>query len=521
MVSASVVAVHEGRIAALGSSAAEVRAVAPAGAEVHEFPGACVLPGFWDSHVHVERVGVVSRSCMLYQAGSVAEIQELLAAHAAEVPEREVICGRAGCLHPAMLAEGRLPDRRDLDEAVPDRPLVFHDVNKVFANSAALRGAGVTAETPDPVDGRIDRDGRGEPTGVCWFLGGQGLFNELIMLRPSYGPDEFGENFRDGCLALAAKGITTVVQAYATGEQIGAIGKLDAEGRLPCRTVVHPAAVSGGQFEDFMACPYEFGQQLGELSQVGPLKLLYDLFVMHRTARVSRHFEGQPENFGSYNTSPEELGTRVNAAMARGFPVAVHVTGDEGLDEAVEAIAGELKARGGSAPEGSFLIHGYFASRSAPQRMAELRLGLAAQPVFHYAWADQVEEFIGRERTCEFYPYDRYLAAGVTVAGGSDAPVAWFDPLCGIYAATTRKSASGKVWGEEHAVNPETAVSFFTDAAARLVPWSGLSGKLEPGEPADFVVLDRDPRAAGGGDVREIKVLATYVAGKEVYRAEE
>ncbi|MHC4914331.1 MAG: amidohydrolase family protein, partial [Planctomycetota bacterium] len=192
-----------------------------------------------------------------------------------------------------------------------------------------------------------------------------------------------------------------------------------------------------------------------------------------------------------------------------------------GLDEAVAAIAAETKALGSSAPEGSFLIHGYFASPEAPQRMADLGLGLAAQPVFHYAWADQVEEFVGTERACDFYPYDRYLEAGVTVGGGSDAAVAWYDPFCGIYAATTRKSASGRVWGPEHGVNPETAVSFYTDAAAGLVPWTGLSGRLEPGEPADFVVLDRDPRRAEGAGILETKVLATYVAGREVYRAKE
>jgi predicted amidohydrolase YtcJ len=236
---------------------------------------------------------------------------------------------------------------------------------------------------------------------------------------------------------------------------------------------------------------------------------------------VSQHYVGQPENFGAYNTTPEELVERIHGAMPRGYPVGVHITGDEGLDEAVEAIAAETKALGSSAPEGSFLIHGYFASPDAPKRMADLGLGLAAQPIFHYAWADQVEEFVGTERACDFYPYDRYLGAGVAVAGGSDAAVAYYAPLYGIYAATTRKSASGKVWGEQHAVSAETAVSFFTDAAARLVPWAGLSGRLDPGEPADFVVLDRDPRDAGAGDVREIEVLATYVAGKEVYRAPE
>ncbi len=521
MTAPSAIAVSGGRVAALGASTAEVRAAAPDGAEVLDFPGACLLPGFWDTHVHVERVGLVAEGCELYTARSIAEIQETLAEHAAEHPGSGVVYGRAGCLHPAMLTEGRLPTRRDLDEAVSDRPAFFHDVDKVFANTAALRAAGITAKSPDPDGGRLDRDGDGEPNGVCWFRGGQALFDGLTALRPSLGPEEYAEYYRKGCLRLAARGVTTVIQAYARNHQIGAIRKLDADGRLPCRSIVHPAGVRGDDYREFLETPYEFGQRLGPLSHVGPLKLLYDLFIMHRTARVGRHYVDQPDNFGAYNTTPEELAERIHGAMTRGFPVGVHVTGDEGLDEAVAAVAAETKALGESAPEGSFLIHGYFVSPGAPRRMADLGLGLAAQPVFHYAWADQVEEFVGTERACDFYPYDRYLEAGVPIGGGSDAAVAWYDPLYGIYAATTRKSASGRVWGPEHRVNPETAVSFFTDAAARLVPWTGLSGRLEAGEPADFVVLDRDPRRAEGAGVLETKVLATYVAGREVYRAKE
>ncbi len=520
MTSVSAIAVLEGRVAALGANPEEVRVAAPDAAEVFDFPGAKLLPGFWDTHVHVERVGLVAEGCELYTAGSIAEIQEGLAGYAAANHDRDVIFGRAGCLHPAMLAEGRLPTRQDLDEAVGGRPVVFHDVDKAFANSSALKAAGITKGSPDPEGGRLDRDTGGEPNGVCWFRGGQGLFNKLIALRPTFGPEEYAENYRKGCLQLASKGITTVIQAYAKNDQIGAIGELDADGRLPCRSIVQPAGVRGNDYQEFLETPYEFGQQLGPLSHVGPFKLLYDLFIMHRSARVSQHYVGQPENFGGYNTTPEELVERIHGAMTRGFPVGVHITGDEGLDEAVAAIAAETKAFGSSAPEGSFLIHGYFASPDAPKRMADLGLGLAAQPIFHYAWADQVEEFVGNRRACDFYPYDRYLDAGVTVGGGSDAAVAWYDPLYGIYAATTRKSASGKVWGEEHAVDADTAVRFFTEDSARLVPWTGLSGKLEVGEPADFVVLDRDPRDGDAGDVRQIKVLATYVAGREVYRAE-
>jgi predicted amidohydrolase YtcJ len=113
----------------------------------------------------------------------------------------------------------------------------------------------------------------------------------------------------------------------------------------------------------------------------------------------------------------------------------------------------------------------------------------------------------------------KIAATGVTFGGGSDAPVADFDPLSGIYAAGTRRSASGRVWGAEHALSNETAVAMFTESAAELVPWSGLSGRLAEGEPADFVVLDGDARRVPGEELHSIRVLATYVAGHEVYRA--
>lgn len=516
------VAVKDGRLAGLGGDPEELRRRC-AGCEILSFPGRCLLPGFWDTHAHVERLGAAATSeCMLYEVDSIAGLVGRLAEFAAGHPEYEAIRGRAGCLHPATLAEGRMPDRRDLDRAVPDRPLVVHDVNKAVANSASLAAAGIGPDTADPPGGLIERAADGRPSGICRFRGGQKLFDRLAPGLPTFTPEVFAEMFEAGCRTLAARGVTTVVQAYATTREIRAVARLDAEGRLPCRTILHPAAAHEGQFEDFLSGALPFGQRLGALSHVGPLKIIYDLFVMHRTAKVSVPFAGQPENRGVYNIRPEELARRVDAALDRGFPLAVHATGDAGLTEAVDALGRAFDRRGGAGavPAGSFIIHGYFAPPGLPERMAALGLGLAAQPVFHWAWADQLEELVGPERTADFYPYDRYLAAGVRVGGGSDAPVAWFDPLRGMAAAVTRRSASGRVWGAEHAVSVETALSFFTDGAAALFPWSGLSGRLAPGEPADFVVLDRDPRAVPIDEIHRARVLATYVAGRRVYVAE-
>jgi len=491
------VAVSHGRIAALGADGESVAREAPPGAEILHFPNGAVLPGFWDTHVHVASFGAALASCWLYDAASIDEIVSRLADHAGRNPHLDVVAGRAGNLDPAALAEGRLPTAADLDRAERERPVVVSDVNKCVGNTAALSAAGLSGDAA---------------TGVAWF----GDKARLEKLTPRARPESYAERFVAGLDALAALGITTVVDGYASIEQIEAIRRLDAAGRLACRVIVQPPGSSEEQLRAFEASGLEFGQELGPRSRVGPVKLFFDRFVMHRSARMSEPYEGEPDNVGGYFVEPEALARRLRAVMDRGFPAAVHVTGDRGVAELLDVFGCEV-ARRSDAPAGSYLIHGYFPPPGAPERMAELGLGLAAQPPFLYHWADTLERFVGRKRAEHFYPLDRYLAAGVAVAGGSDGPVADPNPLLGIYAATTRRSASGRVWGPEHALPMSQALALYTECAARLFAWSGFPGRLAVGQPADFVVLDRDPAATGAADVRSLRVLATFVGGRRSY----
>ena len=144
------VAVEAGKIAALGTEREAVARGAPAGAEVLHWPGGFVLPGLWDTHVHVAGVGEAGAGCALYDARSIDEIVRRLGDHARRNSRAKVILARAANLDAATLAEGRLPTAADLDRAEPDRPVVVTDVNKRVANSAAMRFVGLTAAAPDP-----------------------------------------------------------------------------------------------------------------------------------------------------------------------------------------------------------------------------------------------------------------------------------------------------------------------------------------------------------------------------------
>ena len=479
-------AIKHGRVAALGASREEVARAAPRGAEVLDFAPGIVLPGFWDCHVHLASLGEVTAGCWLYDAGSIREIVERIADFASRNPKAPAIAARAGNLEAAALAEGRLPTPADLDHAEHQRPVVISDVNKCVGNHAALTLAGFD-----------------DPSGIAWF-GDKARLEGLLPRRRA----RFEERFLAGLDALAARGVTTAVEGYLSPDEIETVRRLDAEGRLPCRVIAQVAASTEEQSRAFAASGLEFGQELGPMSRVGPAKVFFDRFVMHRTARMAKPYEGEPANVGGYFNPPEAFAQRVRTAFDRGFPVAAHVTGDQGLAEAVEVLARELD-RGG--PEGSFIIHGYFAPEGVPERMAGLGLGLAAQPAFLYHWADTLERFVGRERTEHFYPLDRYLAAGVAVGASADAPIADPDPLLGLHALTARRSASGRAWGMEHALPLEQALGLYGEGAARLYAWSGLGGRLEVGGPADFVVLDREPSQAG--DLRQCRVVAIFVAG--------
>lgn len=306
----------------------------------------------------------------------------------------------------------------------------------------------------------------------------------------------------------------------ASHAEIAEIRRLDAEGRLPCRVIAQPPASSEDQLRALAESGLHFGQELGPMSRVGPVKIFFDRFVMHRSARLKQPYQGQPENFGGYFNAPAALAELLRGAFNLGFPVAVHVTGDRAIAELVEAVSREASRRKRDLPPGSFVIHGYFAPEGVPQRMADLGLGLAAQPAFLHAWADTLERYVGPERTNGFYPFDRYRDAGVTVAASSDAPIVAPDPLLGLYTMTTRRSASGRAWGPDHAVTTTEAMEVYTASAARLFGWSGFPGELAVGKPADFVVLDRDPCTTEAQELRHARVLATYVSGCETFRRE-
>lgn len=509
---ASAVGIAGGRFIAVGADE-EVLRLRTESTVLEDLKGAAVIPGIIDSHAHVDAVGRVLRDADLYDVRSIAEILTKMSEQARRVGGSEPVAGRGDCFHPTSLTERRLPTRTDLDRIATDRIVAITDVNKTIVNTYALEKIGIGEDACPPTGGVIGRDPEsGELDGTFYYaaktmtpLGAQSASGTDVPLE---------EALVDAGNAMVAAGITGAVLPSAGIDTIEAVRELTSRGKLPLRVTVLPRIAlllddEGALERAGLSC----GARTDMLA-VGPLKIFYDRFLMHRTALMHEHYEGEPENRGVSWRTRQELSDAVCRAADAGWPVAVHVTGDRGLEEVVEAIA-DASPSHLACPH--HVIHAYFPTRKSLARMADAGIAAALQPPFHRAWGETVREFVGERRAAGFSPLRAFLEAGITCGAGSDAPVTHFRPGLGINAAVTRLTAGGTCLGEEHALTAAEALRLYTLGSAGVTGEADRKGSIRPGKLADMVVLERDPLAAAPDDLADIKVARTIVGGRTVF----
>ncbi|ADU51999.1 Amidohydrolase 3 [Thermaerobacter marianensis DSM 12885] len=476
------------------------------------------------------------------------------------------------------LAEGRAPTRWDLDRGAADVPVVITRIcyHVVAVNSKALELAGITRDTPDPPGGRIDRDERGEPTGVL-----REAARYLVLdLIPMPSPEAQAEMLAKLSPLLLARGITAITDMMARRRPVDDLTLYRAaRGRgLRQRAVLYylwehlreelpgEAAGTGGR-------PLALEPGATDLRQpvfVGGIKVFADGSISGRTAWVDPPFggvdppfrgtggsgsgeagaagspahpgpgvpagsfaptglaapsgaagsSGVPGQHGLALTTPDEL--RAAAAVARraGVQLAVHAMGNR----AVDLVVGTLGALPGWLRDGPSvrLEHATLASRDAMARAARAGIAFVPQPIFLFAEIESYLNNLGVERARRAYALRSMLEAGVTVALSSDAPAtSWADPaspFVNMKAAATRVASSGTPVGLNEAIPVAVALALYTREAARVTRIPGV-GQLKPGYAADFVVLDRDLLSVEPADLDAVRVVATYMGGERVYPA--
>ncbi|MGH2453808.1 MAG: amidohydrolase [bacterium] len=507
-----------GRIVALGGT--DELAAAFRGYERVDLGGATALPGFVDSHIHLAPYGIALRRLNVAAVRSLPEAVEAVAAAVARERPGAWILGRGWDKN--VWPEDRFPSAADLDAVSPHHPVALSskDGHLLWVNTAALRLAGVTGQTPDPPGGEIARDRRGEPVGIFKEESAKALVGKVI---PSGDTPAIERGIHDAAAMLHRVGITGVhsfvgTEAYEGGKVLSVLQQLAARGALRLRVW---ATLPLGELEAAAAG----GRRSGvgdEWLRVGPVKVFADGTLGSQTASMLEPFDGQPHNSGIAIHSREELIAIVRRAVAAGFWCAIHAIGDRAnrwvLDayEASEEASRRLGAR-------HRIEHVQVLHPDDLPRLARMGVTASMQPIHATSDRDIADRYWGtRSRTA--YAWRSLLRAGTALAFGSDAPVETPDPWQGIYAAVTRRRPgdSRPAWYPDETLSVEEAVRAYTVGAARASGEEGIHGSLAPGRLADFIALDRDVMTEAPRDpevLLQVRVLATVIAGVPVYEA--
>ena len=511
------VAVAGGRILALGSHA-EVMQTAGAGTRVVELAGRPVLPGLIDAHLHI--LGYSMTLDLLGVAGmeSLEMVKAAVADRAGSRQTGDWVVGRGW--DQDRWAEKREPNRFDLDEVSPNHPVYLQrNCNHLaVVNTAALKLAGITRETPDPDGGKIDRDPvTGEPTGLL-RENAQGLVQRAI---PAVSHERKRELLRRAMKEALSYGITAV----HTDDVDRAAGGFDKAEDL-FRSVQAEAPVRVVQMIPMGMV--EEGHQRGivtgagdEWYRYGQVKIFADGSLGGRTAAMIAPYSDDPSTRGIYMHSPESFIDQVANAHALGNQVGCHCIGDGAAQLFVDAVA-EAQRRHPRPDARHRMIHCQILNEACIDGMVEQGIVGDIQPVFLKSDGYWFAERVGAERARTSYAWKTLLERGIPLCGGSDCPIEPLNIWYGIYCAVNRQDLNGFPaggWQPEQKLSVAQALDMYTTGASYSTFQEGVKGTLAPGQWADLVVLDRNPFSCDPQELKDVKVQLTMVGGRVAYEA--
>lgn len=513
----SALAIRDGRILALGLDA-DMRALAASPAAVIDLAGRSVLPGLVDAHVHLKHYAAFLHNVDLFDAPTAEEAARRVADRAAATPSGSWIRGHGWSQ--SRWPGGAFPTVTQLDALAPDHPvyLTAQSGHAAWVNSAALRLAGVTAETPDPPSGKIGRDESGAPSGV--------LFETAIDLVsthiPSRAPDEIAAQMKSA-IARAHQGGLTGIHDFDDAAAFQALQILKERGELTLRVVKNlPVEILDHAIA--LGLRWGFGD---DLLRVGGVKTFADGALGPRTAWMIEPYKGEPENYGISVTDPEEMVENVSRASAAGLPSTIHAIGDRAVHSVLnvyEAVRRQEQARGVAPSRMRHRIeHVQLIHPADAHRLGQLGIIASMQP--NHATSDMLmADAHWGARSDYAYNWRLQLDAGAPIAFGSDAPIEPIEPLPNIRAAVTRRRADGSPgpegWrsGQRARLTMDEAIRGFTRGPAYAAGLEDRLGQLAPGFLADLVVLDRDIFIVDPMELDLTRVIGTMVGGRWVHR---
>ncbi|MES2498348.1 MAG: amidohydrolase [Pseudomonadota bacterium] len=475
--------------------------------------GRTVIPGLIDAHGHVMGLGEMALSLDLSATKSLAEAQAALRKYAADRPTPPWI--RGGGWNQERWALGRFPTAADIDAVTPGRPVALNrvDGHALLANSAAMAAAGITAATKDPAGGRIERDAKGNPTGV--FVDAA---QELILKAvPAMLPRD-----RDAALAkaqdiLLGYGITATADMGTSSDDWQVMRRAGDTGRLRVRIISY-----AGGIPTLLAIagtgptPWLYD---GRLRMIG-VKLYDDGALGSRGAWLKAPYADAKGQRGLQFLEDAKLRNLMSRAAMDGFQTAVHAIGDaanaqvlDAIDELAATYKGDRRWR---------IEHAQIVDPADLPRFAKNGVVASMQPVHQTSDRQMAEARLGPARLGGAYAWQAMIDNKVPLAFGSDYPVESPNPFPALAAAISRQDPTGQPpggWQPQQIVTLADAFRAYTVTAAYAGFAEQRIGSLTPGHMADFLILDRDIFTAGLSDLRAAKPLETWIGGKRAWTA--
>ncbi|RJS61359.1 amidohydrolase [Bacillus sp. PK3_68] len=518
------VAVSEGRIVGIWKekepSKSELEITAQT--DVVDLRGATLIPGFIDTHNHILAYGQMKNqlNCGTPPNRTINDIVEIIREKAKEIPAGEWIQGYG--YDDTLLLEKRHITRKDLDQAAPHHPVyITHTSGHLAAvNSLALQIGGLTDTISDPQGGHYGRDEKGRLNGVLYESAAmQPVMNQMPKLTVDDMVNALGEAAKD----YVAQGITTNSDAAIFGkDDFEAHLKAAEKGVNPMRTqllIMHHLLRKGGMFEGYSAAELdrEIRERSGGMARLDSAKLFQDGSIQGLTGALRQPYYQNPDVTGGLIHPQEAFNEEVADLHQRGFRIATHGNGDRAIGSIVEAYEYALSKH----PRGDHRHRIEHVQTATSEDLAKMReLGIAGSFFINhvYYWGDRHEKiFLGPERARRISPLAEAIKFNLLFTLHSDCPITPISPLFSVWAAVNRLKKDGSILGPEQRIDVIAALKAMTIYGAQLNFAESVLGSIEIGKQADFAVLEADPTAIHPEEIKDVSILATYIAGQPVY----
>lgn len=512
---AEALAVRDDKIVAVGSNA-DIRKLAGPQTKQFDLQGRAVIPGLIDTHTHAldwARSVIRDEVDLSYpKVSKIDDAAKLIAERVGKLKPGEWVIGKAW--DDAKFAERRYITRQDLDAVSPANPVYLLHVSGHLAvvNSAALKLAGITADTPDPSGGVIEKDAQGQPTGIFKDT----AMGMVARLLPGVTAEDSIKAIAYLSQVAAEVGLTTIHDIALSPEDFFDYQEAYRRGVLKIRIHMAPLVSRPDDVKRIRSMGVHTGFGDDHL-KFGPIKIFADGGMGARTIAIyPPPLKNEPKNLGLLLWKPEDLENTQQQLAAMGWQLATHAIGDRAIDEVLDSYAKIARLY----PERDLrnrVIHCGVATPAIQKRLKELKVLVDSNPPFVY-WIGSWFEKYGPERVRWSYPAKSYFDNGIIASGGSDVYVTPISPWWGIWAAVERRELkSGQVLVPEERITIRQALQMYTLNGAYAGFEEKIKGSLEVGKLADFVVLDRNLIEIPSDQLKDVKVVATFVGGEKIY----